>query len=190
MSKQHAPPKACPIPPPIETDEVAVDDTTDSDTPPDGEYGWVCVAACFTINCFTWGAISVSLLPRSSFKGFSRFLMAHHIVLTNPSIGLRNLSFPLPIRQHLPRGIVMGLRLHRRSQLRHRYAARALHHRPLSKPRHPSHHAHRPYSPTVRFPWRVILHPYLAPAHLPRRVDRRWDRLLIHSLPACTKSMV
>jgi hypothetical protein len=28
--------------------------------PPDGGYGWVCVATCFTINCFTWGAVSVS----------------------------------------------------------------------------------------------------------------------------------
>jgi hypothetical protein len=27
--------------------------------PPDGGYGWVCVAACFTINCFTWGVVSV-----------------------------------------------------------------------------------------------------------------------------------
>ncbi|KAF2823656.1 MFS general substrate transporter [Ophiobolus disseminans] len=26
--------------------------------PPDGGYGWVCVAACFTINCHTWGAVS------------------------------------------------------------------------------------------------------------------------------------
>ena len=29
--------------------------------PPDGGYGWVCVAACFNINCFTWGVVSVSL---------------------------------------------------------------------------------------------------------------------------------
>ncbi|MCJ1258558.1 hypothetical protein MMC24_006391 [Lignoscripta atroalba] len=26
--------------------------------PPDGGYGWVCVAACFTINCFTWGVVA------------------------------------------------------------------------------------------------------------------------------------
>lgn len=26
----------------------------------DGGYGWVCVAACFIINCFTWGLVSVS----------------------------------------------------------------------------------------------------------------------------------
>ena len=27
--------------------------------PPDGGYGWICVAACFNINCFTWGVVSV-----------------------------------------------------------------------------------------------------------------------------------
>jgi hypothetical protein len=27
--------------------------------PPDGGYGWVCVGACFTINCFTWGVVAV-----------------------------------------------------------------------------------------------------------------------------------
>jgi hypothetical protein len=68
MSKQHAPPAACPISPPVEADEVAVEDTTESDTPPDGGYGWVCVAACFTINCFTWGTVSVSTRLRSTFK--------------------------------------------------------------------------------------------------------------------------
>ncbi|KAF8859770.1 MFS general substrate transporter [Acephala macrosclerotiorum] len=26
--------------------------------PPDGGYGWICVAACFNINCFTWGVVS------------------------------------------------------------------------------------------------------------------------------------
>ena len=31
------------------------------DGPPDGGYGWVCVAACFLINCFTWGVVAVSL---------------------------------------------------------------------------------------------------------------------------------
>lgn len=30
------------------------------DVPPDGGYGWICVAACFTVNCFTWGTVSVS----------------------------------------------------------------------------------------------------------------------------------
>lgn len=28
--------------------------------PPDGGYGWVQVAVCFTINGFTWGQVAVS----------------------------------------------------------------------------------------------------------------------------------
>lgn len=30
------------------------------DVPPDGGYGWVCVACCFTVNAMTWGVNSVS----------------------------------------------------------------------------------------------------------------------------------
>lgn len=41
---------------------VTNNDNTGEDSPPDGGYGWVCVGACFTINCFTWGTVSVSLL--------------------------------------------------------------------------------------------------------------------------------
>ncbi|KIW28151.1 uncharacterized protein PV07_07833 [Cladophialophora immunda] len=26
--------------------------------PPDGGYGWVCLACCFAINCFTWGSVA------------------------------------------------------------------------------------------------------------------------------------
>ena len=35
----------------------------DSEDPPDGGYGWVCVAACFMINCFTWGIVAVGRIP-------------------------------------------------------------------------------------------------------------------------------
>lgn len=28
--------------------------------PPDGGYGWVCLACCFMVNCFTWGVVAVS----------------------------------------------------------------------------------------------------------------------------------
>lgn len=28
---------------------------------PDGGCGWVCVATCFTVNCFTGGVVSVGL---------------------------------------------------------------------------------------------------------------------------------
>jgi hypothetical protein len=34
------------------------------DIPPNGGYGWVCVAACFFINAHTWGMNSVSGLPQ------------------------------------------------------------------------------------------------------------------------------
>lgn len=40
------------MPRPSETDET-------STAPPDGGYGWVCVAALFLINFSTWGAVSV-----------------------------------------------------------------------------------------------------------------------------------
>ena len=26
-----------------------------------GGYGWVCVACCFTVNCFTWGVVAVGI---------------------------------------------------------------------------------------------------------------------------------
>lgn len=40
----------------METDDVA---DRDDASPPDGGYGWVCVGACFMVNCFTWGTVSV-----------------------------------------------------------------------------------------------------------------------------------
>ncbi|PMD38794.1 major facilitator superfamily protein [Hyaloscypha variabilis F] len=38
------------------THELSFEEIRDS--PPDGGYGWVCVACCFTINAFTWGVLS------------------------------------------------------------------------------------------------------------------------------------
>ena len=32
-----------------------------TECPPDGGYGWICVACCFAVNCFTWGVVSVGL---------------------------------------------------------------------------------------------------------------------------------
>ncbi|KAG4436787.1 hypothetical protein IFR05_007721 [Cadophora sp. M221] len=39
------------------TEEI-ISSPTQASSPPDGGFGWVCVAACFTINCFTWGVVS------------------------------------------------------------------------------------------------------------------------------------
>ncbi|KAH6866002.1 major facilitator superfamily domain-containing protein [Alternaria rosae] len=51
-----------PIDPPFtsmnEFDDMSEHDSTREEAPPDGGYGWICVAACFTINCFTWGTVS------------------------------------------------------------------------------------------------------------------------------------
>jgi hypothetical protein len=44
-----------------EINDTRNDGPDTEDVAPDGGYGWVCVAACFTTNCFTWGAVSVSL---------------------------------------------------------------------------------------------------------------------------------
>ena len=43
-----------------------------ADPPPDGGYGWVCVASVFIINGFTWGVSAV----RS--KEFTYHLSKHH----------------------------------------------------------------------------------------------------------------
>lgn len=39
---------------------VDPDEKYDRDVPPDGGYGWVCVACVFWINAHTWGINSVS----------------------------------------------------------------------------------------------------------------------------------
>lgn len=44
-----------------EFDNISEHDSANEEAPPDGGYGWICVAACFTINCFTWGTVSVVL---------------------------------------------------------------------------------------------------------------------------------
>jgi predicted MFS family arabinose efflux permease len=49
-------------------DDVGDDDSRREECPPDGGYGWICVAACFTINCFTWGTVSVRLPDQGSYQ--------------------------------------------------------------------------------------------------------------------------
>lgn len=40
--------------------DVDTDEKYNRDVPPDGGYGWVCVACVFWINAHTWGINSVS----------------------------------------------------------------------------------------------------------------------------------
>jgi hypothetical protein len=54
--------------PPAEIDE---DEKYNRDVPPDGGYGWVCVACVFWINAHTWGLNSVSHSPSPSHSVFS-----------------------------------------------------------------------------------------------------------------------
>jgi hypothetical protein len=43
-----------------EPQSLAEDVRVEEEAPPNGGYGWICVAACFTVNCFTWGVVAVS----------------------------------------------------------------------------------------------------------------------------------
>lgn len=64
MSSRHQSPRLSPD----HADDVEIEDVQSENlVPPDGGYGWVCVVSCFTINCFTWGAVSVSTtrMPKS-----------------------------------------------------------------------------------------------------------------------------
>jgi hypothetical protein len=47
------------------TEDRQGDNTIVETNSPDGGYGWVCVAACFTNNAVTWGAVSVSQFTSS-----------------------------------------------------------------------------------------------------------------------------
>jgi hypothetical protein len=61
MDKLAHDPSNQPVALTCETKDTHSDSPVTEDIAPDGGYGWVCVAACFTTNCFTWGAVSVSL---------------------------------------------------------------------------------------------------------------------------------
>ncbi|KAK6365560.1 hypothetical protein LTR64_008778 [Lithohypha guttulata] len=60
-------------------------DVADNHTecPPDGGYGWICVACCFAVNCFTWGVVS-------SFGVFLSYYLSSNIFL-----GSRPLDYAL-----------------------------------------------------------------------------------------------
>jgi hypothetical protein len=71
------------------------------DIPPDGGYGWVCVACVFLINGHTWGVNSVStkfplaysaaLMHLCSLMGFSSPIISQ----ITPSLALLPLNTPL-----------------------------------------------------------------------------------------------
>ncbi|KAL5119055.1 hypothetical protein ACEQ8H_002979 [Pleosporales sp. CAS-2024a] len=46
---------------------------TVDDEPPDGGYGWICVAACFANNAVTWGAVSAYGIYLSHYLADNRF---------------------------------------------------------------------------------------------------------------------
>lgn len=66
--------------------------SSNASLPPDGGYGWVCVAACFSINCFTWGAVSVRYLSINRVNSDS----AHVLIVIRRVLGT------LSLEQHIP----------------------------------------------------------------------------------------
>ncbi|KAK2744108.1 hypothetical protein FQN55_006976 [Onygenales sp. PD_40] len=52
-------------------DEVAA--PPDPSIPPDGGYGWVIVAACFSLNCFSWGVVSTYGVYLAEYLSHNRF---------------------------------------------------------------------------------------------------------------------
>jgi hypothetical protein len=132
--------------------------------PPDGGYGWVCVACCFTINAFTWGVLSVCHLPYNS--PFSS--------LTLPVI--RRLPSLLPPKQHLPRRHLLRLRAYRRSQLLHGYDRLPARYSANSSLRSTPPHGLRYHLPNLRLHIRLLRPPHLATLPLPRSSRWFWHR--------------
>ena len=50
----------------IQAVESSVDSNAVADPPPDGGYGWICVASVFIINGFTWGVTAVRVSIHAS----------------------------------------------------------------------------------------------------------------------------
>jgi hypothetical protein len=114
------------------------------DSPPDGGYGWVCVACCFTINAFTWGVLSVSslLLPSPSSISLKLTSQSYGVYL---SYYLQNNVFPSANTTDfaLIGGPQPNIRLHRRllrlpdlAALPHSRLTRRLRYRPHLDPKH------------------------------------------------------
>jgi hypothetical protein len=52
----------------VESEKTPSPDSKVEDVPPDGGYGWVCVACCALINAHTWGVNSVNLWHTQNFR--------------------------------------------------------------------------------------------------------------------------
>ncbi|KIW66140.1 hypothetical protein PV04_08342 [Phialophora macrospora] len=66
--------------------------------PPDGGYGWVCLACCFTINCFTWGIVAsygVYLSYYLTSDAFPESRPLDYALIGSMNFGIAMLSAPL-----------------------------------------------------------------------------------------------
>ncbi|KIW11145.1 hypothetical protein PV08_10445 [Exophiala spinifera] len=78
--------------------------------PPDGGYGWVCLACCFVINCFTWGVVAsygVYLSYYLTINAFPEARPLEYAFIGGLNFGIAMLSAPLIT--HLARSY--GIRL-------------------------------------------------------------------------------
>lgn len=111
------------------------------DLPPDGGYGWVCVACVFLINAHTWGINSVR--QQNPTIPVQYTLETLSILMAPKKKELRSLSLLLPNPQLLPGRHLPRLCLHRRPL-----------HLPSPLHRPPSHRMHpqirHPHNPTSR----------------------------------------
>ncbi|EXJ57509.1 hypothetical protein A1O7_07857 [Cladophialophora yegresii CBS 114405] len=69
--------------------------------PPDGGYGWVCLACCFTVNCFTWGVVSsygVYLSYYLTSDAFPESRPLDYALIGSLNFGIAMLSAPMTTR--------------------------------------------------------------------------------------------
>ena len=158
-----------------------VDDVTNNPqatTPPDGGYGWVCVGACFAVNCFTWGTVSVSHNKLSD------------AVHTTDITGLWHLSVALPRGWPLSRSIIVGLRIHWWLQLRHCNARRTTCHRTSTQIWYSQNHDHRCASAVQWIHCCFLRNSSMAVAPISGRFYRCQHRLSLHTKSTNTFAVV
>lgn len=151
------------------------------DEPPDGGYGWVCVACCFWINAHTWGINSVSGCPSICQEG---------VCTDNPSIVLWSLSSALPGCGDLPWRNLSRIRLRRRSL--HFSSSPNISSRNLYHPRlwHSNYSAFRRLL-RDRFPyWGIICQSDLAAFLEPRDMLRMGHGIFVCRICWCSAAVV